>query len=245
MFRRTGDRDERWPAGSGPSHYEGVRFEGLNGRLDLHDVRCDRCIFDNCSGRGGVGRRLEAIGCAVWSCRLFDVVLEDCLLENLKTSSAGGGRTMPFFLQGVMVRRVSIRGTIGGFIWTPPDSRTAWASPAAVRAARRFYGAVGDWALDVSAARFRSVPSFRFGPPGALVRRDPETQPLISRSGAEAALREPTVDFGIWKVVLEDFVGSPWPDEIVLIPGLGAPRRAYEADLAALDRLRGTGAFER
>lgn len=216
----------------------------LHGRLDLNNARYEACTFDNCSANGGVARRVEVVNCMVWSCGLRDVILEDCVLQNLRMSYPGGGKRMPLILDGVMTRRVIIRGTIGSFIWNPPDSGSAWATPAAVEAAQRFYATVDDWALDVSDARFRSVPSLRFGPPGALVRRDPDVQPLITRARANAVLGADPVDLGVWGVVLESFVRSPWPDEIVMIPGLGGRRESYEEDLAGLNRLRGVGAFD-
>jgi len=214
------------------------------GKLDLAGARFEACTFDNCSARGGVARHVEVVNCTVLACWLYDLILEDCLLENLKTALPGGGRRMPFFLAGVMTRRVVIRGTIGSTIWNRPGAPLRRAEPADVKAAIDFYAAVDDWALDVSESRFRSVPSFRFGPPGRLVRRDPDTQPLITRHRAQAVLTSLAEDIGLWQVVLEDFVASPWPDEIVLIPGLGGRRQAYQRDLAGLDRLRAMGAFE-
>jgi hypothetical protein len=222
----------------------GQRFHGLDGRLDLAGARFDGCTFDNCSARGGFARHVEVVNCTVLACWLHDLILEDCLLENLKTALPGGGRRMPFFLDGVMTRRVVLRGTIGSIIWNPPGAPLRRAEPADFRAATHFYAAVDDWALDVSESRFRSVPSFRFGPPGSLVRRDPETQPLISRHRAQAVLADLAGDVDVWRVVLEDFVASPWPDEIVLVPGIGGARQSYQRDLAGLDRLRGMGAFE-
>lgn len=68
-------------------------------------------------------------------------------------------------LWGVLATRVALRGTIGGIVWNPPRAA------ADLDGARRHYDGV-DWALDIREARFRSVPSFRFGPPGRLVRRD-------------------------------------------------------------------------
>jgi hypothetical protein len=128
------------------------RFERLRGRLGASGVSFERCVFDSCTARGGTARGLRLVDCTAWACSLHDVVLEDCELENLKMSSGRGGRTMPLFVWGGAMRRVGVRGPIGGVIWNPPrDGR----QNAAVRC---YYDEVDDWALDVTDARFRSVP---------------------------------------------------------------------------------------
>ena len=109
---------------------------------------------------------------------------------------------------------------------------------------RRYYDALDGWALDVSEARFRSVPSFRFGPPGRLVRRDPETQPLVTRTAAARALDLVGSELRVWRTVLADLVAGAWPDEIVLMPALGGPKPRREEELRGLERLRQIGAFE-
>lgn len=215
-----------------------------SGHLRARDLRLERCTFDNCHARGGVAERVDLIDCATWACSLHDVVLRDCSVTNLRTTiESGGGRRTPLFLWGVMAQRVTLAGKIGSIIWNPPHDAWPWTSSDFV-AAMRFYDAVDDWALDVSAARFTSVPALRFGPPGRLVRRDPATQPLVSRRAAETALSRAASDIGVWRVVLDDLLSKPWPDEIVLVPALGAPKASREDDLRRLERLGSAGAFE-
>jgi hypothetical protein len=109
---------------------------------------------------------------------------------------------------------------------------------------RRYYDSIDDWALDVSQARFRSVPSFRFGPPGRLVRRDPENQPLITRPAAEWALGLIGHELGVWRTVLEGLVQANWRDEVVLMPALGGPKARQEEQFRGLERLRQIGTFD-
>jgi hypothetical protein len=212
-------------------------FRGLHGRLAVADARFERYTFDNCSAHGGLVERVELVDCTTWACSLTDVLLEDCLVENLRTSPGGGGRTTPLFVWGGTARHVVLRGTLGGLVWNPPEAG------AKVDGVRRYYEGV-DWALDVSEARFRSVPAFRFGPPGRLIRRDPETQPLIDRCRAQDALARVGGEIGVWRVVLEGLVARDWPDEVVLVPPLGGPKVRYEEELAAIARLKAIGAFE-
>jgi hypothetical protein len=216
-----------------------------HGELDMHQTRFERCDVHNSQAQGGRAVGIEMIDCTVWSCSLFDVHLERCLVRNLKTSAPGGGRKTPLFLWGGQARRVTLEGTIGGVIWNPPRGPDRVETDRAkVNEVRRYYESIDDWAIDVSKARFRSVPSFRFGPPGRLVRRDPETQPLITRHAAERSLELIGGEPGIWRVVLTGLVQGAWPDEMVLMPALGGPKTRREEELRGLERLRQIGAFE-
>jgi hypothetical protein len=88
------------------------------------------------------------------------------------------------------------------------------------------------------------VPSFRFGPPGRLVRRDPETQPLITKQAAAQALELIGSELGIWRLGLADLVKGTSPNEIVLMPGLGGRKARREDELRGVERLRQIGALE-
>ena len=217
-----------------------------HGRLDIRQTRFERCYVHNSQARGGRAVGIDVIDCTTWSCHLFDVHLEDCVVRNLKTSRGGGGRTTPLFLWGGSARRVTLEGTIGGIVWNLPKrgADVFDSDPVGADRIRRYYDSIGDWALDVSQARFRSVPSFRLGPPGRLVRRDPETQPLITRHAAERALELIGPELGIWRIGLEQLVDGTWPDEIVLMPALGGAKTRREEQLRGLARLRNIGAFD-
>jgi hypothetical protein len=225
-------------------NYLGAAFEALSGELHARDAIFDRCSFDNCNARGGVVENVVASDCETWACSLHNVELRDCTVTNLRTSvGGGGGKRSPLFLWGVLAHHLTLRGRIGGLIWNPPRTSSDSAS-ADISAARRFYAGVQDWALDVSEARFTSVPSLAFAPPGGLVRRDPETQPLVTRDGAARVLRRLPVATSVWTVVLDEFVRSPWPDETVLVPALGARKEQRDRDRRELERLGQLGAFE-
>lgn len=84
------------------------------------------------------------------------------------------------FFWGCLARHLTIRGDVGGFMWNPPrtPAKVNWArrqpeilttgqiefGKRVIGKAERFYKNV-DWAINVSQARFRSVPTFAFGPP--------------------------------------------------------------------------------
>lgn len=243
--------------GSQPAAGSGKRPDGIrvvadaelrgHGELAIRQTRFERCYVHNSQARGGSAVGVELVDCTAWSCHLYNVHLEDCSVRNLKTSPGGGGRTAPLFLWGGSARRLTLAGTIGGVIWNPPtggSSETGF-DPVKADVIRRYYDSIDDWAIDVSDARFRSVPSFRFGPPGRLVRRDPETQPLISRHAAQRALQQIEHSLGIWRIVLRQLVEGTWPDEVVLMPALGGPKARRDEELRGLERLRQMGAFDR
>ena len=94
-------------------------------------------------------------------------------------------------------------------------------------------------ALDIREARFTSSPELHFIP-GSLIRRDPETQVLVTKDQAVAALGAGLAwgDSAI-PVALRLFV-EDGPYEDVVLP---APRAAkyFRSELAALDMLRREG----
>ena len=147
----------------------------------------------------------------------------------------GGGRNTPLFLWGVLAKRVTLRGRFGSVIWNPPRSDFGRAVDARViEAAKNYYSTV-DWAIDLTEATFTSVPSFRFGPPGSLIRRNPETQALVRRGRLSASRwHEFAGQIGIWRVVLDSFLERAWPDEIVLTPSVGQSAAKERAGIAML-----------
>jgi hypothetical protein len=200
-------------------------------------------VFDNLHAHGGFVRRTTVRNSASWACSLRDVELDEVVVEKLKARVGGPGKSVPMFLWGCLARRTVLSGRIGSLIWNPPWSTDGSVSPSVFEHARRFYEAV-DWALDITEARFTSVPSLWFGPPGALIRRDPTTQPLVTRRAAVAALEASGRDSGVWAVVLDDLLRHEWPSDAVLIPAMGASKQARERDLAGLALLESVGAFD-
>lgn len=162
----------------------------------------------------------------------------------MRTTIIGGpGKREPFFVFGGTARHVVLRGRLGSLIWNPPYEWLGkeWKTDL-LDHIKAFYSTV-DWAIDVSEARFQSVPAFRFGPPGDLIRRDPATQALVKRA------RALTFDWkalgrriGVWRVVLEDLVTFPWPESIVLIPAILGSR--HREEIEGIELLRSVGLAE-
>jgi hypothetical protein len=215
-------------------------------RVAVADLRLVDCRFDNCRGVGGAVSNVHVVNGYVWSCGLHDVVLDGCDIEGLRMTlpGPGGGKRMPLIVDGLLARHVRLSGKIGSLIWNPPhlehgvhrSQEDAWV------VARSFYEGV-DWALDVREARFTSAPSLRYGPPGCLVRRDPTTQPLVTRRAATRALDEASKEIGVWAYALKAFLKQPWLDDFVLIPASGASKANRRKEEAGLQVLHDLGAF--
>lgn len=109
-----------------------------------------------------------------------------------------------------MPKNVALRGKIGDIAASHlvgASASVAERQPAFAEANAAYYANV-DWALDISQAVFASEPDLR-GVPGSLVRRDPETQVLVTR---ERVLRGSWKDLelpGVWRIALE-WVCQPW-----------------------------------
>jgi hypothetical protein len=208
----------------------------------FHDLRFERCKFDNAFTKACTFQRVEIIECRTWACALHDATLEDCLIDGVRmtTDSGSGGRHSPLFLWGGVAKHVTLRGSIGGFIWNPPYGwhPSQW-DLRGLEQVRAFYRDV-DWALDIREARFTSGPTFRFGPPGRLVRRDVANQALVTRERAqERPWLAKGIDIGVWDTVITfNLLEKPWPDEIVLAPAHG---KKGERERAGIERLRELG----
>ena len=152
------------------------------------------------------------------------------------TDIRGGGRAWSY-LWGCAYRHVILRGWIAGltFKWqshfSPQDHRV---EKRYQKANQKLYEAV-DWAIDVSEAKFTTLQTLS-GIPPHLVRRDPTTQFVLTRTSAEAIVREKP--HSIWSIVAEELIKSPMPGEVVIV-GRGAER--HEADLTLAHELVAAG----
>jgi hypothetical protein len=174
--------------------------------------------------------------CSVQGCTLRCAVVEDVVVDGLSTSDLHQSR-------GAVFKHVVLRGRVGRLMATariatvdvdPADQRAFDAANAA------YYEGV-DWALDISQALSSDL-SIR-GIPAHLIRRDPETQVVVSR---EAALA------GEWRALdrvagteletaMQFMLNDGYPD-VVLIAHKLAPD--FGELKAGIDQLRAAGIAE-
>lgn len=186
-------------------------------------------------------RHVNMTGCSQRGCFLGAAILEDVVVDGLETS----GQLLQAW--GAVFRRVVLRGKIDRImISNEPLPDLSVNEPyqnenveAFVSANAAFYQDV-DWALDVSDGDFREL-DIR-GVPVNLIRRDPETQMILTRQKAlqgdwsRLKLRET-----LWSTWVRHFLST---DELATL--LVAPKRhpKFHNLLADLNMLKAAGVTE-
>ncbi|HMD53396.1 MAG TPA: hypothetical protein VKJ65_02465, partial [Phycisphaerae bacterium] len=96
-----------------------------------------------------------------------------------------------------------------------------------------------DWALDISDAEFQGGISFE-AIPGLLIRRDPETQVLVSRKNlAITDWKRLVQGFPAVGVAIDWFLNDSLFPDVVLVANKGA--RSFKDELAVLESMRREG----
>ncbi|WP_397405156.1 hypothetical protein [Phenylobacterium sp.] len=186
-------------------------------------------------------RRVELIDCATNGCSTGPLIASDIRISNLKTNDL-------LIMWSPYLDRVVLSGEIGKM------KITATADPSTHGNAKQkpfdeyrkqFYSSV-EWALDISKARFKEF-DIR-GVPGRLIRRDTESQVLITR---ERALQVATPGWEqqldpsnkLWPFMVSLFLGDGDPDTVFVAP-LGAAKAKRDPLLKGLQELRRIGLAE-
>ena len=183
-----------------------------------------------------VVRNVTLERCRVQRSSLGCAVVEDVLVDGLQT---------PDLLQafGTIFHRVTLKGKIGRLMVTPvirPGSLNTPVQEEFDRDREAYYANMDDFALDISQAD--AVEIALSGIPARLVRRDPETQAVVTRQSAlSGEWRElEHVQGSEFKIVIQELLkGSGGTDDAVLI----AHRRSrnFKKLLAGIEELRAAG----
>lgn len=216
-------------------------YDRSSGRV-FEDLEFRRCRFESSSisitrnpKKRSTVRNAKMIQCEEIGCSLDTAIIEDVIIEGLKTSDL-------FQTWGAVYKHVVLRGNIGRIMISPLVA-TAMAKPkeqAAFDKANAEYYQNVDWALDISEGRFYEIDIRRI--PARLIRRDPETQVVVTR---EKAL------LGEWKKLdLSKTYWGGWLDYFIKTGNqdlvLVAPKRhqKYIDWLDGLKKLRDAGVAE-
>jgi hypothetical protein len=226
--------------------YEDQTFERVFDR-DSAATFCDaefrRCRFQTCAlsvtlstKLRSTARDLKLINCEEKACGIWGAIVEEVVVDGLKTSD---------MLQtwAAVFKHVVLRGRIGRIMISnrvaPVMEVTSEHLQAFSQANAAYYAKV-DWALDISQAEFQDC-DIR-GVPARLIRRDPETQVVVTRPKALAGEWR-RLDLGRthWPTAIE-FMLEREDEDAVLV----APKRARNfKDLhAGLKLLREAGVAE-
>lgn len=158
-------------------------YDRNSGRI-FQDLELRKCRFISCAlsitrnpRRRSLVRNVRLIQCEEIGCAIDTAIIEDTVIDGLKTSD---------LLQtwGAVYKHVVLKGNIGRIMISPVIA-TGWAKPhqqAAFDKVNAEYYQQVDWALDISEARFYEC-DIR-GIPARLIRRDPQTQVVVTREKA-------------------------------------------------------------
>ncbi len=227
--------------------FENQTFERFFDR-DSGALFCDlefrRCVFGWCGLSITMNPRLRSTvrNVGVYQCESRDpgglsaAIIEDVVVDGLKT-------VWPLKTFGAVFKHVVLRGKIGGIILNNDLARTENATPDRLRAfelANAAYYASVDWALDISEGAFVSCDIN--GIPARLIRRDPETQVVITREKAlEGRWRELDLSDTYWPTAIEMMLHCGDADCVLV-----APKRArdFRELLRGIQLLRRAGVAE-
>lgn len=213
---------------------------GGNVYSDIEFLRCQfvssRISITRDPAKGTHVRRVRASQCEVTGCALETAVVEDVVIEDLKTHN-------PLACWGTVFNRVVLKGKIGRIMLNSAIA-TGTASPDEQRAFDEanaaHYASVG-WALDISGAEFQEA-DIR-GIPARLIRRDTGTQAIVTRQKAlEGGWQELDLSKTWWATSIQFLLNRPNDSDVVLV----APKRhrKFSDLLAGLKMLREAGIAE-
>lgn len=211
------------------------------------DVEFRCCRFDNCSvsithepTRRSMVRNVRLVNCISNGAYVDRAIIEDVLIENLKSPGL-------FQIFGAVFKHVVLRGKIDRLMISNEVLPRSDVNPGyeyenveAFREANAAYYHDVDWALDISDGEFREL--YIRGVPARLVRRDPETQIVITREKAlEGIWRNLEYSDGLCAWSLDLFLKREEPDIVLIAP---KRHRKFPLYLADLQLLREAGVAE-
>lgn len=219
--------------------FKGLRDRG-SGRT-YEDMNLRRCDFQGCFTVCGkpkeriTFRRVNLVGCEERGCTLRGAIVDECVVDGLETSGL-------FQTWATVFKHVTFKGRLGrimvsGQIGT--SERATKEQAVFDKANADFYSGV-DWAIDIRDAEFEEA-DLR-GVPARLVKRDPETQIVVSRERAlGGAWRQLDLSETHWATALELFLQRGRSDVVFV-----APKRArdFQKLVHGLRSLREAGVAE-
>jgi hypothetical protein len=224
-----------------------LRFYDYESGRVFEDLEFERCSFASSTivsldiHRRPTVRNVSFRKCeAATSCMLTGIIVEDVLAEGLKTLGV-------LHTWGCVFKHVTLRGRIGAIMLSGDViiGPTLSADIAKQRAFElenvRYYSSL-DWALDMREAEFSEDIDIRCIP-ARLIRRDPETQVVVTRAkAAEGEWRKLDLSRTYWKTAIEFMLNDPRQQDTVLV----APKRnrRYRDLLQGLLLLREAGIAE-
>lgn len=212
------------------SNQQFVDFRDWDSGALFADIEFVNCRFQSCRvsttldpALRSTVRNITFSDCSEDSCTIDCAIVEDVFIDGLRST----GDLLQTF--GAVFNHVTLRGRIGEvmisneIIGTVPGTKEQRDQQRALfrEANRKYYERV-DWALDIREAEFESF-SIR-GVPSELVRRDPETQVVVTKERAiEGQWRQLPLQRNLFAVSL-DLLLKRGDESVVLV----APKRSKD-----------------
>lgn len=222
--------------------FDGERFWGRAYGVTYSDFTLTDCEFNSCGIVRDLGdpqnriERISVTGAAQLNCSIDEAIIRDVTVHDLKKLGSA-----PLFLWGCLFERVTLSGRINaikinqtvGLPNAPVDRQQAHNAGAI-----EFYSS-SDWALDISRAEFSGGVTFE-AIPGDKVRRDPDRQVVVPRTGlVQADWRAIDFDGTAIDYALSRFDQEGLFDSVVLAKR--SDRKWAKRDHAVLRRLCDAG----
>ena len=211
----------------------------------LSDVACFDCEFTNCAlslttdiKKRAVVRNARFKNCKVSASDVGPAVLKCVEIDGLITDSL-------FIVWGAVFDQVVFSGAIGKIKINRhihPVNQSELVQKPFDEFRQRFYENL-EWAIDITRAKFRLLELN--GIPARLIRRDPNTQMVITR---ERALNQEwrsrvSVESKHWPFAIDMFLATGEADRVLVAP-LTGPKKQVEKLLSELKELRDLGVVE-
>lgn len=227
------------------NEYNKQHFDSLFDRGDALTI--DGCRFVDCdfswcglSLTTSVMLRSTVRNCELINCRSNGSSIGPAILENTRID---GLRTNDLLIiWGALFSQVVLSGRIGKIkINREVDAidRSIRTQDPFDRARVAFYETV-DWALDITNARFKQF-EMR-GIPARLIKRDPESQVIVTRESASIEGWRDAISSTnkLWPFMIDMFLNDNEDDMVLVVP-LDAPRKARDELICQLNELRRVG----
>ncbi len=227
--------------------FKGQRFDAVydrNSGRTFSDAMFEDCYFEGCAWsitrdprlRSTV-RNMKFFNCSQRGCALDSAIVEDILVENLETH----GQLLQTW--GAVFKHLTLKGKIGRVMLSPLIAAASGKphEQAAFDQANADYYADTDWALDIREAEFKEC-DIR-GIPAKLIRRDPETQAVVTREkallGIHKKLHMPKTFWSGW---IDLFLEEGRDQDVVLVAS--KRDKDFKYLLEGLRHLRDAGVAE-
>jgi hypothetical protein len=175
-------------------------------------------------------RNVKLVKCSQRGCEMNSAILDDVTVDGFECHGL-------LQMWGTAFRHVVLRGRIGRLMISSLvdlEDKQPEVQRAFDEANAEFYESV-DWALDISQAAFLSFDVTRSRIPAKLVRRDPETQVIVTRKKAlSVEWKNLPMNERLWIASLELFIQHDSADVVLAAPKLHPKFSRYLEDLKLL-----------